>query len=36
MRATGGHDVVCANPHLHARLLEVVADGKSAAEGRAA
>ncbi len=31
-----GHDVIAANPHLHARLLEVVADGVAAAEGRAA
>ena len=36
MREAGGHDVVAANPHLHARLLDVVADGVSAAEGRAA
>jgi myo-inositol-1(or 4)-monophosphatase len=36
----GGDDlasgVVAANPHLHARLREIVADGLSAAEGRAA
>ena len=32
----GANDVVAANPHLHPRLLEVVADGVSAAEGRAA
>ena len=31
-----GNDVVAANPHLHPRLLEVVADGVAAAEGRAA
>ena len=30
------NDVVAANPHMHARLLEVVADGVRAAEGRAA
>ncbi|MBV8914290.1 MAG: inositol monophosphatase [Acetobacteraceae bacterium] len=30
------NDVVAANPHLHPRLLEVVADGVLAAEGRAA
>lgn len=32
---TGG-DVVAANPHLHAKLREAVADGVAAAEGRAA
>ncbi len=32
----GGNDVVCGNPHLHAKLLQVVADGVAAAEGRAA
>lgn len=32
----GGNDVVCGNPHLHAKLREVVADGVAAAEGRAA
>ena len=36
MHESGAHDVVAANPHLHARLLDVVADGVSAAEGRAA
>ena len=36
VREGAGHDVVTANPHLHARLLEVVADGVAAAEGRAA
>ncbi len=36
MRESGGNDVVAANPHLHARLLDVVANGVSAAEGRAA
>ena len=32
----GSNDVVAGNPHLHPRLLEVVADGVAAAEGRAA
>jgi myo-inositol-1(or 4)-monophosphatase len=36
MQEGASHDVVAANPHLHPRLLEVVADGVSAAEGRAA
>ncbi len=36
MQETAGNDVVAANPHMHARLLEVVADGVQAAEGRAA
>ena len=36
VREGAGHDVVAANPHMHARLLEVVADGVAAAEGRAA
>lgn len=36
MREGAPHDIVAANPHLHPRLLEVVADGVSAAEGRAA
>ena len=36
MHEAGGIDVVAANPHLHPRLLDVVADGVSAAEGRAA
>ncbi len=33
---TAGNDVVAANPHMHKMLLEVVAQGVSAAEGRAA
>lgn len=36
MQETLGNDVVAANPHMHKRLLEVVADGVQAAEGRAA
>ncbi len=36
MHASGPNDIVAANPHLHPRLLQVVADGVSAAEGRAA
>ncbi len=36
MHQTGANDIVAANPHLHQRLLDVVADGVSAAEGRAA
>ena len=35
-RIAAGNDVVAANPHLHARLRELVADGVAAAEGRAA
>ncbi len=31
-----GNDIVAANPHMHARLREVVAEGVTAAEGRAA
>ncbi len=31
-----GNDVVAANPHMHKQLLEVVAEGVHAAEGRAA
>ena len=31
-----GNDIVCGNPHMHARLREVVAEGVTAAEGRAA
>ena len=31
----GPNDVVAANPHMHARLREVVAEGVAAAEGRA-
>ena len=30
------NNVVCGNPHLHAKLLQIVADGVAAAEGRAA
>ena len=33
---TGGNDVVAANPHMHKVLLEIVAQGVHAAEGRAA
>ncbi len=36
MHESAGNDIVAANPHLHPRLLEVVSDGVSAAEGRAA
>lgn len=36
MHETGDNDIVAANPHLHPRLLEVVADGVAAAQGRAA
>ena len=36
MHESAGNDIVAANPHLHPRLLDVVADGVSAAEGRAA
>ena len=36
MREAGGNDIVAANPHMHARLLDVVAEGVHAAEGRAA
>ena len=36
MHESGGNDIVAANPHLHPRLLQVVSDGVSAAEGRAA
>ena len=36
MHENAGNDIVAANPHLHPRLLEVVSDGVSAAEGRAA
>ena len=36
MHESTGNDIVAANPHLHPRLLDVVADGVSAAEGRAA
>ena len=36
MHESAGNDIVAANPHLHAKLLGVVSDGVSAAEGRAA
>ncbi len=36
MHEATGNDIVAANPHMHARLLEVVAEGVHAAEGRAA
>ena len=36
MHENAGNDIVAANPHVHPRLLEVVADGVAAAEGRAA
>jgi myo-inositol-1(or 4)-monophosphatase len=36
LHEAGGNDIVCGNPHMHARLREVVAEGVSAAEGRAA
>ncbi len=36
MHESAGNDIVAANPHLHPRLLQVVSDGVSAAEGRAA
>ena len=36
LHEAGPNDIVAANPHMHARLLEVVADGVAAAEGRAA
>lgn len=32
----GSNNVVCGNPYLHAKLLDIVADGVAAAEGRAA
>ena len=32
----GSNNVVCGNPHLHAKLLQIVAEGVAAAEGRAA
>ncbi len=34
MHEAGPNDIVAANPHMHARLREVVADGVAAAEGR--
>lgn len=36
LHEAGPNDIVAANPHMHARLREVVAEGVSAAEGRAA
>jgi myo-inositol-1(or 4)-monophosphatase len=36
MHESAANDIVAANPHLHPRLLGVVADGVAAAEGRAA
>jgi myo-inositol-1(or 4)-monophosphatase len=36
MLEAAGNDIVAANPNMHARLLEVVAEGVHAAEGRAA
>lgn len=36
VREGAGNDVVCANPYLHAKLREAVAEGVTAAEGRAA
>ena len=36
LHESGPNDIVAANPHMHARLREVVAEGVSAAEGRAA
>jgi myo-inositol-1(or 4)-monophosphatase len=36
MLEASGNDIVAANPNMHARLLEVVAEGVHAAEGRAA
>ncbi len=36
LHEAAGNDIVAANPHMHARLREVVAEGVSAAEGRAA
>jgi len=34
MHEAGPNDIVAANPHMHARLREVVAEGVTAAEGR--
>ena len=34
MHDAGPNDIVAANPHMHARLREVVAEGVTAAEGR--
>ena len=36
LHEAAGNDIVAANPHMHARLREVVAEGVQAAEGRAA
>ncbi len=36
LHEAAGNDIVCGNPHMHARLREVVAEGVTAAEGRAA
>ena len=36
LHEAGPNDIVAANPHMHARLRQVVAEGVSAAEGRAA
>ena len=36
LHESGPNDIVAANPHMHARLRQVVAEGVSAAEGRAA
>jgi len=36
LHESAGNDIVCGNPHMHARLREVVAEGVLAAEGRAA
>jgi myo-inositol-1(or 4)-monophosphatase len=36
LHESAGNDIVCGNPHMHARLREVVAEGVTAAEGRAA
>ena len=36
LHEAAANDIVAANPHMHKRLLDVVADGVHAAEGRAA
>ncbi len=36
LHESAGNDIVCGNPHMHARLRDVVAEGVTAAEGRAA
>ncbi len=36
LHEAAGNDIVCGNPHMHARLREVVAEGVTTAEGRAA